>query len=277
VTVVLSLFAAVFYGVGDFIGGIASRRANAITVLLTSYPVGGLLMAATLPFIPGHLSLATAGYGVGGGLAGMLGVTLMYTALTLAPMNVISPVTAVLAAIVPVVFGVATGERPAVLAWVGIVLGLCAVVLVTRTEQDHPRGPVPRRVLGMALLAGVGFGVYFICLSQADHDSGAWPVVISRLTSAILIIPLAWRMGRLERVRGGLLALTVVAGALDAGANLFFLIATRHGYLSLASVITSLYPAATVLLAIAVLREHTSWLQRAGLGLTAMSIVLITA
>ena len=275
-TVALSLLAAVLYGVGDFVGGLASRRKHAITILLTSYPVGGLVMAATLPLLPGHVSVATALYGIAGGLAGMLGVVLMYSALALAPMNVISPVTAVLAAIVPVVFGVVTGERPAVAAWLGIVLGLVAVVMVSRTPEDHPHGPIARRVLLMAFVAGVGFGLYFVCLARAGHDSGAWPVVISRLTSAVFIVPLAWRTGRVSTVHGRLLLLTIVAGAFDAGANLFFLLATRHGYLSLASVITSLYPAATVLLAICVLREHTGGLQRVGLALAAAAVVLIT-
>jgi drug/metabolite transporter (DMT)-like permease len=277
VTVLLALLAAAMYGVGDFAGGIASRSRSAITVLVTAYPIGAVLMLLCLPFFPGRLSLATTLYGIGGGLSGMLGVILMYSALALAPMNVISPVTAVLAAIVPVAFGVAVGERPAVSAWFGIVLGMIAVFLVSRTPDDHPHGPIPSRVVAMALVAGVGFGAYFICLGHAPSDSGAWPLVVARITSAVGILPLAWRFGRLGAVRGRVLAVTAVSGVCDAGANLFFLLATRHGYLSLASVITSLYPAATVLLAVLLLHEHTGRVQRVGLGLAAVSVVLITA
>jgi len=277
VTVLFALIAAALYGVGDFAGGIASRRRNAITVLLTSYPVGGVLMLLTLVALPGPLSWETVIYGVGGGVLGMLGVVQMYSALAQAPMNVISPVTAVLAAIVPAVFGVAVGERPAVAAWFGIVLGMIAVFLVSRTPDDHPHGPVAIKVLVMALLAGLGFGGYFICLGHAPSNSGAWPIVISRLTAAVGIVPLAWRSRRLGIVTGRLLAITVLAGVCDAGANLFFLLSARHGLLSLASVITSLYPAATVLLAIGLLHERTGRLQRVGLGLAAVSIVLITA
>jgi drug/metabolite transporter (DMT)-like permease len=280
VAVVLSLLAAVLYGISDFTGGLASRRATAVTVLLYSYPFGGALMSLLLVFFPGSLDWSTALFGAAGGLAGMVGVMAMYTAMTHAPMNVISPITAVLAAVVPVAFGVITGERPAPATWIGIALGLAAVVLVSRTPEDHPHGAISRPVIGLALLSGIGFGVYFICLAQPGHGSGIWPVVISRLTSAALIVPIA--MLRREarpadgRMRGSLFGLAVVTGAFDAGANLFFLLATRHGYLSIASVITSLYPATTVILAGAVLREHTGRIQRVGLLLAAGAIVLIT-
>jgi drug/metabolite transporter (DMT)-like permease len=276
VAVAFSLLAAIVYGIGDFVGGLASRRASAITILLYSYPIGGVLMTAMLPAFGGTPSWSTAGYGVAGGVAGMVGVVLMYSAMTMAPMNVISPITAVLAAAVPVLFGVITGERPKALAWVGMLIGMVAVVLVSRTADDHPHGRIPMRVIAMALVSGVGFGVYFICLAQPPHDSGLWPLVFSRLASAALIVPLAWQRHAIARIRGSLLGLAALAGVFDASANLFFLLASRHGYLSVASVITSLYPAATVLLAIGLLHEHTGRVQRIGLGLAAGAIVLIT-
>jgi drug/metabolite transporter (DMT)-like permease len=233
-------------------------------------------MLALLPALSGPLDRHTALLGVGGGIGGMVGVIVMYSLMARAPMNIISPVTAVLAAVVPVAFGVIVGERPHASAWIGIALGLIAVVLVSHTPDDHPHGPVGTRVLLLACLSGLGFGVYFICLARANHDSGLWPLVISRLTSAALIIPLARRTGAMVRIRGRVLALAVLAGVLDASANLFFLLASRHGLLSLASVITSLYPAMTVLLAVLLLHEHTGRLQQVGLALAAGSIVLIT-
>lgn len=274
--VALALLAAIAYGISDFVGGLASRSKAALTVLLYSYPVGAVLMTAMLPVFPGRLSGRTALFGACGGLAGMLGVVLMYSLMAIAPMNVISPVTAVLAAVVPVGFGVIIGERPHLSAWLGILLGLLAVVLVSRTAADHPHGPLGARVLGLAFLSGVGFGLYFVFLARADSDSGLWPLVISRLTSAVLIVPLAWRMRAFAPIRGRTLGLVLIAGTLDALANMFFLLASRHGLLSLASVITSLYPAATVVLAVLVLREHTGRTQRVGLALAAAAIVLIT-
>jgi drug/metabolite transporter (DMT)-like permease len=276
VTVVLGLAAAVLYGIGDFAGGIASRRHTALTVLLLSYPVGAVLMAIMLPFFGGHLDARSAVYGVVGGAAGLLGVVLMYSLMTVAPINVISPVTAVLAAIVPVVVGVAIGERPHLTNWSGIALGLAAVVLVSRTTDASPHGRLGARTIVLAFVSGLGFGLYFVLLARAGHHSGLWPLVISRFSSAVLILPLARARGAFAIVRGRMLGVILVAGACDALANLCFLIASRHGLLSLASVLTSLYPAITVLLAVSLLREHTSRTQRIGLALALGSIVLIT-
>jgi drug/metabolite transporter (DMT)-like permease len=276
VTVILGLAAAILYGIGDFAGGIASRRHTAITVLLLSYPVGAVLMAAMLPFFGGRLDARSAIFGVAGGIAGLVGVVLMYSLMTVAPINVISPVTAVLAAIVPVVVAVGTGERPHVTAWLGILLGLGAVILVSRTAESSPHGRIGPRILALAFLSGLGFGMYFVFLARAGDDSGLWPLVVSRFASAALIVPLAKARGAFTMVRGRMVGVVILAGACDAFANFFFLIASRHGLLSLASVLTSLYPATTVILAVCILREHTSPVQRVGLALAAGSIVLIT-
>jgi drug/metabolite transporter (DMT)-like permease len=276
VTVVLGLLAAVFYGVGDFAGGVAARRYNAVTILLYSYPVGAVLMTAMLPLFAGALSPRVVAFGILGGASGLLGVSIMYQLMVRAPMNVISPVTAVLAAIVPVMVGVAIGERPAVAAWIGILLGGLAVVLVSRTKADHPHGPIAMPVLALAGLSGVGFGLYFVFLARAGHESGLWPLVVSRLASALLILPLAGARHAFHRVDRRTLAIATVAGATDAMANMFFLLASRSGLLSLASVLTALYPAVTVLLAVGVLHEHLTRVQQTGLALAAAAVVLIT-
>lgn len=275
-TVVLGLAAALLYGIGDFAGGIASRRHTAITVLLLSYPVGAVLMALMLPLFGGHLDARATVFGIAGGAAGLLGVVVMYSLMTIAPINVISPVTAVLAAIVPVVVGVGIGERPAISAWFGILLGLAAVVLVSRTTEDHPHGRIAARTIALAFLSGLGFGMYFVLLARAGDDTGLWPLVISRFSSAALIVPLALARGAVALVRGRMAGVVLLAGSCDALANMCFLLASRHGLLSLASVLTSLYPAATVVLAVVLLREHTSTTQRVGLALAGASIVLIT-
>jgi drug/metabolite transporter (DMT)-like permease len=276
VTVVLGLLAAALYGIGDFAGGLASRAYSSVTILLYSYPVGVVLMALMMPFFPGTLDAHVVLFGTLGGLAGLLGVSVMYQLMVTAPMNVISPVTAVLAAMVPVLVGVGGGERPGVSAWVGIVLGLAAVVLVSRTSEDHPHGRIRPRVIVLAFVAGVGFGLYFVFLARAGHDSGLWPLLVSRIASAVAIIPLAAAMRSFAVVRGRALGVALIAGTCDALANMFFLLAARSGLLSLASVLTALYPAMTVLLAVVLLREHTSVVQRCGLALAAASVVLIT-
>jgi drug/metabolite transporter (DMT)-like permease len=234
-------------------------------------------MAALLPLFPGELTGRVLLFGTLGGLAGLLGVSVMYQLMVTAPMNIISPVTAVLATIVPVVVGVGIGERPSTAAWFGIALGICAVVLVSRTSDDHPHGRLGARVLALAAVSGVGFGLYFVFLARAGHDSGLWPLVVSRVASAIVIVPIAARLRGLARIRERrVLGITLVSGACDALANMFFLLAARAGLLSIASVLTSLYPATTVLLAVVFLHERTVPVQRVGLALAAASVVLIT-
>ena len=196
--------------------------------------------------------------------------------MTVAPINVVSPVTAVLAAIVPVVVGFTTGERPGVLSWLGIVLGLVAVMLVSRTTVTEIHARVGATTLTLALLSGLGFGLYFVCLGRAGAAAGLWPLTISRLTSAVLVVPVAWQARAVARVGGRTLLVVLAAGCFDAFANMFFLLATHHGLLSVASVLTSLYPATTVLLAVTVLHERLNAVQRGGLVLAAGAIVLIT-
>jgi drug/metabolite transporter (DMT)-like permease len=233
-------------------------------------------MALALPVFGGPVSGRTLAWSLAGGVAGLAGVALLYSALAVAPMNIVSPVTAVMSAAVPVVGGVLRGERPALLAWLGILLGLLAVVLISRQPSNHPHPPAGWRALLMAVLAGVGFGAYFICLASSDHDSGIWPVVISRLCSAILVVPLLFAVDRFARPPTPVLGLAAIAGTLDAVANLAFLLASRHGLLSLTSVITALYPAGTVLLAVLLLKERTGGVQRAGLAVAAFAVVLLT-
>lgn len=275
-TVLLAALAAVCYGTSDFLGGLASRRQAAVTVLLFSYPVGALLMTLLLPVFPGRLTAHAVLFGIGGGLSGFVGVVLLYRLLAVAPMNVVSPVSAVLAAAVPVAFAVLTGERPGALAWLGIVLGGLAVVLVSRSPSDERTSRVSSATLALTCLAGVGFGGYFIFLARAGDGTGLWPLVVSRVACAVLVPVVALRQGTLRRLPVAVLPLALVAGALDALANMWFLLASRDGLLSLASVITSLYPAATVVLATVVLHERTGYAQRAGLALAAASIVLVT-
>jgi drug/metabolite transporter (DMT)-like permease len=274
--VLFALFAAACYGVSDFLGGLASRRVPAVTVLVVSYPIGALAMAAMVPLYGGPVSAGTLAWSALAGAAGLTGLALLYTSLSRAPMNVISPITAVMSAVVPVLGGVAQGERPHLVAWLGIVLGLLGVVLISRQPTDHPHGPIGWRPLTMAILAGVAFGAYFLFLARTDPQSGIWPVVLSRLVAALLVLLVAGLSGNVVRMPRWVLGFAMVTGVIDAAANLAFLLASRNGLLSLSGVITALYPAVTVLLAVLVLKERTGAVQRVGLGIAAAAVVLLT-
>ena len=273
--VILALCSAATYGVGDFCGGMASRRVAATTVLLWSHLLGLLLLLATAPFVGGDAGSGDLLAGALGGLAGAIGVGMLYQGLSVGPMSVVAPITALLSGLVPVSVGLVQGDRPSVGAVVGMVAALVAIVLVSAEGGGRLR-PSDWRGVGFALGAGLGFGVFFVALSYAGDDSGIWPLVAARTASVGVVGSLAL-LGYVSRAapRGQALAFTTVAGALDAAANVFYLLAIREGLLSVVSVLTALYPVGTILLARVVLKERFASLQRFGMLIAAPAAILM--
>ena len=283
--IVLALGSAIAYGVADFGGGVLSKRAHVFTVILLSQLSASLVILAVLPFWDGVLSWPALGWGAGAGVAGMAGVAFLYKGLAIGRMGVVAPITAVLAAAIPVTFGLATGERPRAIALIGVAAGLLAVVLIAGTPAPVDRkGPsngiveptvrLPRG-LREALGAGVGFGVFFILLDRAPDGSGLWPLVGTRLSIVPAVALLALIAGASFRPteRTGLWVMAL--GVANLGADLLYLLATRAGLLSLVAVITSLYPAATVALARITLDERMVKQQMLGVAFAALSVTLI--
>jgi drug/metabolite transporter (DMT)-like permease len=276
---VFALVAALGYGLSDFVGGLASRRTHVLRVVLLTYPVGlaGLLLAA--PLAGGHLGgydLLTA---MIGGAANGLAIIWFYSALATGPMNVVSPLTALLVASLPLVFGLITGEQLGTIAIGGALLAVFAVILVSREERTavDEAGPVrfTARVGWLTIGSGAAFALYFVLLDRLPHDSGLWPLVVSRGTAAALVLAAALAAGQFRMPERSAVALSLTAGLLDAVCNTAFLLALRTGLLAIVSVLTSLYPAATVLMARIVLGERTGRVQRVGLALAAISVTLI--
>jgi len=279
VSVLLALVAAVAYGVSDFVGGLASRRASALRVLLLSYPAGVLPMLVVLPLLlPGRLDAATIGWSVAAGLAGTGGVLLLYIGLAIGPMGVVAPLTAVAGAVVPAGVGIALGDRPPAIAYAGVALALLAVVVVSRgPEAPGSGGRAAPRTIAIASVAGVAFGLYFVLLSAAPETSGGWPLLISRVAASVAVLGIALAGRRPLRGDGRVWPFALAAGALDAAANLGYLLAVRQGMLALVPAVVALYPAATILLARLVLGERTGAVQRLGMVAAAGSVVLIAA
>lgn len=273
--VLLALCSAATYGVGDFLGGMAAKRARAVAVLLWSHLFGlGLLLLSTT-FISGEATARDWLLGATGGLAGAAGVGLLYRALSIGPMGAVAPVTALLAAAVPVIAGFAKGERPEAAAVIGMAAAVVAIVLIS-AEGGGSMRPSDLRGVTLALGAGLGFGLFFVALSYTGDDSGMWPLVGARSASVGLIGGLAL-IGRIDaEVPGGNpRLLTAGAGALDVAANVLYLLAIREGLLSVVSVLSSLYPASTVVLAWIVLRERFAPMQRVGLALAVGAATLM--
>lgn len=278
ISVALALVSAVAYGTSDFFGALASRRIDALRVILLTYPVSTLLISAAAPFVGGRLSPEVLLWGGASGLATALAIWWYYLALADGPISVVSPVAAILVTAIPVLAGVALGERPSTLAVVGIVLAVIALPLVSRSGAGgtDERRFTPR-VAWFTVGSGVLFGLSFVFTGQMPADGGLWPLAFARAVAAAVIIVAALRLGRAKPVGGGLFWLAVVIGVFDAIANVAMLYAFRTGLLSLASVVISLYPAVTVGLAVAVVRERVGRLQVAGLGLAGAAILMIAA
>jgi drug/metabolite transporter (DMT)-like permease len=274
VAALLSLLSATVYGVGDFCGGLAARRAAATAVLLWSHVVGLVLVIATLPVVSGQLRTSDLALGAIGGLAGAAGVGFLYQGLSIGPMSVVAPITALLAAGVPVIGGILEGDRPGTGAAIGMAMALVAIVLVS-AEGGGSLRPSDGRAVTSALAAGVGFGVFFLLLSYTSDDAGTWPLLAARVAS-VTVVGLAAVAGVVDhRLPRPAVGLTALAGAFDVGANLLYLLAVRVGLLSVVSVLSSLYPVSTVVLARIVLHERFHRAQQVGLAIAVPAVILM--
>jgi len=273
-TVLFGLAASLSWGSGDFCGGLASRRAHPSAVVAAAYAAGfvlliGLALILREPF-PSHMDIL---WGAIAGLVGALGLIAFYSALSIGRMGIIAPVSAVLTAGLPVVFSAFTEGLPGLLQFGGFALALFAIVLISRPERakERPKG------LGLALLAGCGFGCFFILISRVSHNATYWPLAVARLTSVLFLLVMAlFRKQRIIPQRNAV-PLVLVAGTLDAIGNAFFVLAAHSGRLDVASVLSALYPAATVILAAIVLRERVTRMQGIGILLALIAIPLISA
>jgi drug/metabolite transporter (DMT)-like permease len=275
--VVLGLLVAVTYGSGDFLGGMASKRNAAIVVVAVSQAFGLVAMAAVVALDRGarpigHDVLA----GGAAGAIGLVGVVLLYRGLAQGSMSVVAPITAVGAAVVPFTWGIVRGDRPSSPALAGVAVALLAVALVSRSDAANER-PASRDDLVLATGAGIAFGTVFVLLGLTHASSGMWPVLAARIASVTIVMTGVAVSGRPLRIDRGTGAIVIAAGILDAGANALYVLATREGLLSLVSVLSALYPAATVVLARVVLRERMGRLQLAGIALALTGVGLIAA
>ncbi len=278
--VVLALCSALAYGLSDFLGGIISRRTSAWSVAVvaqTSSTVctAGVALAAT----SGTATGVDFRWALLAGLGSGLGTGFLYRGLSSGRMSVVAPVSAVGAALVPVGAGALGGERPALLVWAGVLAALPGIWLVSSSPRD-PMGP-PRATLAAGLtdglMAGLGFGVLFAALGQVPDSAGWWPLTVTQAVSVPTVVVLAAALGAPWVPRGSAVRLAVLPGPLGATATGLFLLASQRGYLTVAGVLASLYPAGTVLLAALVLKERVHRTQALGLVLCAAAVVCVAA
>ena len=276
VAVLLSLGAALGYGLADFLGGFASKRLNMWSVALVAELAGAACVTAYALATGGSPTGADYGWGVLAGLANGFGTAFLYRGLTTGRMGVVAPVSGVGTGALPVLVGFATGERLALLVWVGILTALPAIWLVSRTP------PAKAELLGRSglldgVLAGAGFGATFVALAQIPHEAGFLPLALNQVVAAGVIVAVATAFREPWVPRTWRVAVGVVPGVLAGAATALFQVASQTGFLTVAAVITSLYPAFTVVLAAWVLREHIHKSQTVGLALCFTAIALVAS
>lgn len=271
----LAFASALTFGASDFAGGLAARRGPVLGVSLLAQAAGFLVLGPAMLLLPGVFSGEALLAGAVAGIAGASGLVLYLRALAIGPMGVASPLAGVTGASLPVALGLLTGERPSTLAMIGIGVGLGAVVLATGTELRAATARVVGRGPALALLGGVGFGIFFVGLDASPAASGLWPLVGARVSSLVLLtFALGLRRGRLPSAHDAIW-LAVATGVLDMVANGLFLAATRSGLLSLAALISSLYPVVVAALAHGLLRERLDRLQWVGVAACLGAVGLI--
>jgi drug/metabolite transporter (DMT)-like permease len=274
-TLALALVAAVGYGISDFLAGLSCRRAP-VTQVTAAVQLAALVPAVGIAVASGTTpSWSVVGWGAlaGGGVA--IGSVALYLGLSRGRMSVVAPVSAVAGAALPVLIGPLTGERLYATAIVGIAVGIPAVLLVATAPSGggEPRpGGGPLRDLAFGVVGGLGFSVMYVGYGLADETS-AWPVAVSLLVSATAMAVIA--VVATGRLTPAALRLPLVAGIVAGTSALFFRSAASGGALAVSSIVTSLYPGVTVLLAALVLREPIGRLRACGLALTLVAVVLI--
>lgn len=279
----VGLASALVYGASDFVGGVASKRIAPERVVAVSAVTGTSILALASLLVPAVWSADAVLWGAASGVANSMAILLLYMALAIGPMSILSPLTALLAAVVPVVIALVGGEQLGPLGYLAIVIALVAVVLVGAVRGERTVRPSGRG-LGIATASGVLIGLVIVLLDRAPHDSGLLPLLFNRAASgAVLLVVVVVGAIALRRrgtpLRSGWPAsgirLALVCGVLDTTANTLILTGLRLGELSVMSVLAALYPAGTIALAAIVLRERVSPLQWVGLGLAIAAAALL--
>lgn len=301
----LALLGALVYGSADFLGGLAARRLRSIVVTAVAAGSGLVALALAQPLVGGTWTSSDIAWGILAGVVGVVAVALLYACLAIGPMSILSPLTAVVSAIAPMLWGLLVkGDALAPIGYAGLGVALVAVVLVGFIPGEGIVRPSARGLL-MAVGSGLAIGAFLIIVDQTDDASGLVPLVLSRATSLVVtaavigvLVAAAMRRGDaagsvldvsgpplgatptghadLEHAaapapfrvtRAGAWWLAISCGIADAAANALMLVALRAGDLSIVSALTALYPAGTILLAALVLRERVAPVQWVGLGL----------
>ena len=276
--VLLALVSAVSYGLSDFVGGLVSRRASVWSVAVVLQASSAVFTALVSLVVGGTVTGTDLVWATLSGVGSGLGVCFLFRGLARGRMAVVAPLSAVGAAVLPFVVALVVGERPSALGLLGVTVALPGIWLVSSgSEASHGSGGAPAASSGTVdgLVAGIGFGVMFVTLAQIGDGAGLWPVAHGQLVSALTAAALAVALRESWRPGGRVLWPAAAAGPLGALAVVAYTLSTRQGLLSISAVLSSLYPAVTILLAATVLHERVRRPQLLGLLLCGVTVALL--
>ncbi|MGW7256603.1 EamA family transporter [Streptomyces sp. NPDC054834] len=274
IALLLALGSSLAYGCADFLGGLGARKAHVLRTVMVAAPASLAVELLLWPVLGASFSAGALAWGAASGIASAAAFALLYRTLAIGPMNVLSPVTALVSAALPVGVGLLQGERLTAAGLVGLPLALAAVVLVS-AGHGAGAGRPSRTALLLAFGAGTAIALQLICLHQAPSDSGVAPLITGRAVASAVTLAAAGLLHRRLGAERPAYTMSAAAGVLDSLANLLFLLAARGGDLTVVAVITALYPAGTVLLARGVLAERIQRGQLVGLGTAAVAVGLL--
>lgn len=274
-SIIYGIASSLSWGAGDFAGGLASRKVGAYRAVLYADFFGLLIVIAALAFYPESFpSTKVALYSFISGILGSFGLLVLYYSLSIGQMSIAAPVSALFAALLPVMYGAFTEGLPSAIQFIGFALALAAVWLISQGDGGFHIGKLSD--LKFPILAGVGFGCYFIFIHNAasDPDALLWPMILSRLAGTLLVFAIVLARRESFPVPREAWGVVGINATLDLGGNLFFILASKAGRLDISAVLSSLYPGATVILAWLILKEHISRNQVIGIALAFAAIYL---
>lgn len=272
--IIYGLASASTWGAGDFSGGIATKHSNVYSVVIFSQSVGLLLLIIlAIGFAEQLPSFNDILWGGFAGIAGGIGLIGLYRGLSTGQMSIVAPLSAVIAVIIPMIVSIILEEPPAFLQFFGFGIALLAVWFISQSNQEVR---IKSSDIGLIILAGLGFGLFFVFIAQVSSNFVFWPLVVARIFSVsfLLLISMTTKQFQIPKTKN--LPVIALAGIFDVGGNVFFVLATQSGRLDISAVLSSLYPAATIILAWIILKETLTNRQIFGIFLVFISIVLIT-
>lgn len=277
IAALFGLFAALSWGTGDFAGGVVSRRVGPYRAVFMTEFMSFSLILLTLPFSKEVFpTLNTILWSMGAGIFSTIGLLSLYQAMQHGRISIAAPISAVLAAVVPVVVGIALDGLPKTSVLFAFLLAFIAVILISNEKEPADSALVSKKLIGFAMLSGATFGMYFVMMNRAGQDAVIAPLLISRF-AAILVTGSYLLFGRKSfHIESGNWLPLFLSTLFDTGGNAFYILAGQNGRLDITAVLSSLYPGMTVLLAWLILKEKLQLSQWVGILLALVAIALIT-